>query len=99
MVERSGSLSRWSGSLPDLAMVKIEVPLSAEPDWTRVRSILLGVVVGGEEDLRDGIRVASGQEWVHLRKSGTEPVVRVIAEAPTPDRARTLAEAARGALG
>jgi len=35
---------------------------------------------------------------VHVRKSGTEPVVRVIAEAGTKDRAETLVRTARNAL-
>ena len=36
--------------------------------------------------------------WVHLRPSGTEPIVRVIAEGPTEHDARTLIRQAREPL-
>lgn len=39
-------------------------------------------------DRSDGIRIDAGDWWVHVRKSNTEPVVRIIAEAPS----RMLAE-------
>jgi phosphomannomutase len=44
--------------------------------------------------VRDGVRLARGDEWVHVRKSGTEPIVRVIAEAPDPRRAEALRDLA-----
>jgi phosphomannomutase len=34
-------------------------------------------------DERDGLRLAWPDRWVHLRPSGTEPIIRFIAEAPT----------------
>jgi phosphomannomutase len=51
-------------------------------------------------DLQDGIRLAweAEREWLHVRPSGTEPIVRVIAEARSPDRARELVRVAREAL-
>jgi phosphomannomutase len=43
-----------------------------------------------EVDLQDGLRLSWPDRWVHVRPSGTEPIVRVIAEAPTEDEARDL---------
>lgn len=40
---------------------------------------------------RDGIRIDFDREWVHLRKSNTEPVIRVISESTTPRKADDLA--------
>lgn len=53
-----------------------------------------------EVDRQDGLRLAwpESRRWAHLRPSGTEPVVRIIAEAPTEDEARELVEALRAAL-
>jgi phosphomannomutase len=79
-------------------MVKSKVPLRREPDWARVEGALAEGLPGGILDRRDGLRMARGQDWVHLRKSGTEPIVRVIAEAADPERAESLAALARGAL-
>lgn len=41
-------------------------------------------------DTRDGLRLAWSDRWVHVRPSGTEPIVRFIAEAPTPAEAEEL---------
>ncbi len=46
-------------------------------------------------DLQDGLRLAWPDRWVHVRPSGTEPIVRVIAEAPTESEARELIRAGR----
>jgi phosphomannomutase len=98
LVEREGSLARWNGGLPRLSMLKVQAELRGDPDWVRVRSALSGILTG-VEDLRDGFRLAGDGEWVHLRKSGTEPILRIIAEAASPGRAQELVDAVRGALG
>ena len=41
-------------------------------------------------DTQDGLRLAWPDRWVHVRPSGTEPIVRVIAEAPTAPQAQDL---------
>ena len=45
-------------------------------------------------DETDGIRIdfPEKREWVHLRKSNTEPIIRIIAEAPQESRAVKLAD-------
>jgi len=49
-------------------------------------------------DTQDGLRLDWPDRWVHLRPSGTEPIVRVIAEAPTEVAARQLVADARDPL-
>jgi phosphomannomutase len=39
----------------------------------------------------DGIRIDFDREWVHLRKSNTEPIIRVISESTSPEKAENLA--------
>ena len=41
-------------------------------------------------DTRDGLRLAWADRWVHVRPSGTEPIIRYIAEAPTEALAKEL---------
>ena len=43
-------------------------------------------------DLRDGVKVLLGDAWFHVRGSNTEPIIRVVAEAPTESAARALAD-------
>ncbi len=46
-------------------------------------------------DTQDGLRLSWPDRWVHVRPSGTEPIVRVIAEAPTFEGASALIRAGR----
>jgi phosphomannomutase len=46
-------------------------------------------------DTRDGLRLAWPDRWVHVRPSGTEPIVRFIAEAPTQRDAEALVAVCR----
>lgn len=48
-----------------------------------------------QADLRDGLRLAWSDRWVHIRPSGTEPIVRFIAEAPTQADAEGLVAVCR----
>ena len=49
-------------------------------------------------DMQDGLRLDWPDRWVHLRPSGTEPIVRVIAEGPSAADARALIAQARQPL-
>jgi phosphomannomutase len=40
----------------------------------------------------DGVKIDFPTEWVHLRKSNTEPIIRIYTEAPTQNEADVLAE-------
>jgi phosphomannomutase len=98
LVTRKLSLSQWAATLPALVMLKEKVELTAEPRWEAAEAAMGALLDRPEIDRRDGLRLSKGLEWVHLRKSGTEPIIRVIAEAPTRDRAQALILAARTAL-
>ena len=40
----------------------------------------------------DGVKIDFKESWVHLRKSNTEPIIRIVAEAHTMAEAETLVE-------
>jgi phosphomannomutase len=40
----------------------------------------------------DGVKIDFPDSWVHLRKSNTEPIIRIYTEAPTQQQADALAE-------
>jgi phosphomannomutase len=52
----------------------------------------------GTVDTQDGLRLSWPDRWVHVRPSGTEPIVRVIAEAPTGAEAHELVRRSREPL-
>ena len=43
-------------------------------------------------DLTDGVKRVWKDKWVNIRKSGTEPVIRVFSEAPTSEQAEVLCD-------
>ena len=40
----------------------------------------------------DGVKIDFAESWVHLRKSNTEPIVRIYTEAKSPEEADSLAQ-------
>ena len=40
----------------------------------------------------DGVKIEFDKEWVHLRKSNTEPIIRIYSESTSEDNANTLAQ-------
>ena len=44
----------------------------------------------------DGVKIDFEDSWVHLRKSNTEPIIRIYSEASTLERAERLAEEIKG---
>ena len=40
----------------------------------------------------DGVKIDFSEEWVHLRKSNTEPIIRIYTEAKTQQKADDLAD-------
>ncbi len=43
-------------------------------------------------NLLDGLKIDFDESWVHLRKSNTEPIMRIISEAPTAEAAQELVQ-------
>jgi len=86
-------LSTIVDSLPRYAMVKTKRDLSSigglsvvAPALERTRNAFASERVSSV----DGVRVDFADGWVHLRASNTEPIIRIIAEAPTKARADEL---------
>ena len=74
--------------MPRYHIVKEKVPFRG--DLSEVGSALAGEFKG-HIDGTDGMRIDMKSGWIHVRASNTEPVVRIIAEAASPEEARTLA--------
>jgi phosphomannomutase len=81
---------------PRYSIVKAKGPRSSEliPLYDRLRRRFADATA----DDRDGLRLAWTDRWLHVRPSGTEPIVRLIAEAPTSSEADALVAAGRELL-
>ena len=95
--EEGRPLSRIVGDLPRYVIVKEKLERPAARLDT-VYAALRGTFSDASVDTQDGLRLAWVDRWVHIRPSGTEPIVRVIAEAPTEQAARELVRKSREPL-
>lgn len=90
-------LRSLADALPRLCMVKTKLARPKE-SWDRTTARLREAFPDHAGDEADGLRLSRDEEWVHIRPSGTEPVVRVIAESPSEPRTRELIERSRRVL-
>ncbi|MEX2294683.1 MAG: phosphoglucosamine mutase [Gemmatimonadota bacterium] len=88
---------RW----PGYTIVKEKLDFPRDKIAEAYHSLMQGLPEGGVSNQDDGFRVdwAGRGEWLHVRPSGTEPVVRLIAEARDGTRASELIKLARDLLG
>jgi phosphomannomutase len=95
--EENRSLSEIVAELPRYVIVKDKLDRPSAPLGT-VYDALRAAFPDADADAQDGLRLAWADRWVHVRPSGTEPIVRVIAEAPTDAAARELVRRSREPL-
>lgn len=89
-------LSRIVASAPRYTILKAKAPRGEDlgPSFDRMRRRFTDATI----DDRDGLRLAWRDRWLHVRPSGTEPIVRLIAEAPTAADAEQLVAAGQELL-
>jgi phosphomannomutase len=85
-------ISSLAGELPGYTMLKKRLKLSGKEISERKKAISKALPPG-KQDLTDGIRISGKDWWVHIRPSNTEPITRLVAEAPSLGTARQLAGA------
>lgn len=87
------SLRALVSASPRYTIVKAKMERGA--DLERIYTALGKAFPDAEQDLRDGLRLGWKDRWLHVRPSGTEPIIRLIAEAPTAGAAHELIARAR----
>lgn len=89
LLDEDRPLSEIVGSYPRYSIVKDKLDRPSAP-LDSVYATLKQAFPDADVDTQDGLRLTWPDRWVHVRPSGTEPIVRVIAEAPTAAEAETL---------
>lgn len=99
LLETGKSLQQLVDEQQAYSIVKDKLPRDAG-SLDVAFDVLTRTLEAPEADRQDGLRLAwpAEKRWVHLRASGTEPILRIIAEAPTLAEARELVDATRAAL-
>ena len=93
MAQERKTLSELAAELPRFAMLKRKFAVARE-QLPHVLDELVRRWPDTKLNREDGLRFDGVDWWLHVRGSNTEPVVRIIAEAPTAEQAEELCRAA-----
>jgi len=92
LAEKNISVSSLKDSYPEYHLSKNKITLEGNMDIDGVLSKIIKKYEKNNPITIDGVKIDFENSWVHLRKSNTEPIIRIYTEAPLKDDAEKLAE-------
>ena len=85
-------VSELRRTLPDYCISKNRIDLTPDTDVDAILARVKDLYKNERVNDRDGVKIDFADGWVHLRKSNTEPIIRVYSEAATMEEANALAQ-------
>ncbi len=85
------SISRLRSTYPNYFISKNKIELTPDIDVDEILSKIKEKYSKNPVNTADGVKIEFGKEWVHLRKSNTEPIIRIYSESETQATADYLA--------
>ena len=87
-------VSEYKATLPQYAIAKNRIDLSDKAMIDRILDAMKEHYKAEKINTIDGVKIdfEESRRWVHLRRSNTEPIIRIYSEAPTEAQAQALAE-------
>jgi phosphomannomutase len=79
-------------SYPEYVISKNKISLSPGMNTAQILSQVAHKYSGQPVSRIDGVKIEFGNEWVHLRLSNTEPIIRIYSESTSAEKANALAE-------
>ncbi|GBF19177.1 MULTISPECIES: phosphoglucosamine mutase [Arenibacter] len=92
MAERGGTVSDLRASYPSYFMSKKKIELTPGLDVDGILVAMAEKYKNEEISTIDGVKIDFPENWVHLRKSNTEPIIRIYTEAKSQTEADGLAD-------
>lgn len=93
-----GAISGLRREYPDYFMVKDKISLQPGTDMTALLDRLHERFSREQCNTVDGLKIDFPDGWVHLRRSNTEPIIRIYSESTSEQRAREMVEMMKGEL-
>ncbi|MDQ1166614.1 phosphoglucosamine mutase [Flavobacterium sp. SORGH_AS_0622] len=91
LAKKKMSVSALRASYPEYYMSKNKIELTPQIDVDAILTQMTEKYKNEDISTIDGVKIDFATEWVHLRKSNTEPIIRIYTEAPSQDAADKLA--------
>jgi phosphomannomutase len=92
LAHKKMKVSTLRDSYPSYTISKNKIELTAAIDVDSILTKMAIKYVDCEVDTVDGVKIYIEKEWVHLRKSNTEPIIRIYSESATEKKANDLAK-------
>jgi phosphomannomutase len=92
LAQSGKKVSELRASFPSYFMSKNKIQLTPEIQVDAVLSSIKKLYSQYEMNDIDGVKIDFPDGWVHLRKSNTEPIIRIYSEAKTPQEADNFAQ-------
>ena len=92
LAEKNCSVSQLRATFPNYCISKNRIDLKPEMDVDAILAHVKNVYKNERVNDIDGVKIDFADGWVHLRKSNTEPIIRVYSEAATMEQANQLAQ-------
>ena len=92
LVEKRMKVSELLSTYPKYYMVKEKINLSKEINVDNILKSLASKYSDENINEIDGLKIDFKESWVHLRKSNTEPIIRIYSEAMTENEANRLVD-------
>jgi len=92
LAERKISARELRDSYPNYFISKNKIHLTPEINVDEILSALEDKYMNEKITTIDGLKIDFKESWVHLRRSNTEPIIRIYAESEGEDKANALAE-------
>ncbi len=92
MAERGGTVAALRNSYPSYFMSKKKIQLTPELDVDAILTEMAKKYSDEQLSTIDGVKIDFPENWVHLRKSNTEPIIRIYTEAGSQKEADELAD-------
>lgn len=93
LAKEKKTVSELRKTYPTYFMSKNKIELTPQIDVDGVLAVIKGSYKHYEVNDIDGVKIDFPTGWVHLRKSNTEPIIRIYSEAGTPEQADNFAKA------
>ncbi|WP_281232753.1 phosphoglucosamine mutase [Flavobacterium gelatinilyticum] len=91
LANKKMSVSALRASYPEYYMSKNKIELTPQIDVDAILTAMTDKYKNEDISTIDGVKIDFASEWVHLRKSNTEPIIRIYTEAPSQEAADKLA--------
>lgn len=91
LAHKNTSMTALRASYPNYVISKNKIDLAPSTNVDDILVQMANNYTGNEVDTTDGVKIYIDKEWVHLRKSNTEPIIRIYAESASEDKATSLA--------